>query len=704
MQVISLLFLSCLMAPYPATKGSDIDGTQPISPHIDDIDALLEHTYVGNRRASHAVPTPRHKGATIHKSEPKQEEVEEMTNTDTASVVDAHKPAQKLTRDTPRQKTTRHPAEKTAAQPLTHVPVRTKPKSHQELHQDVSLARKSKTGQESHQDAPLVMKPKTRQADTPAKESQHTLKDVKQTASKNRARDHFTREDRELFTTDIEKDGELVLEDDCELTTRMASLTQVNEWLKPTSVVTALSLLSVANVVALTILLLTLYMRRHEPDLSTRSPQLLALGAMASALCSFITMWAYQAWVVDGNNSTLLRLHDWCYTALIPLFLLSLSLRAARLTKLSELELHKTDLHRLLPVKGGGAEMRVKQTESGLRTTVLDEIQAQLKSKQDLASEWRFMRMMGGSGVVLVLYASAWSLIEDKASCPSRYMHTFNSIFVLFVALALMRWFCNLKSVDVREAFGIMAEIRILTAISLLLGAVHVILHTYLRLFATDPVQLAVGMAFMFLNLNAWMVISSIFSLGWPIIRLSKQRELHRLTTTKDESFDVVMKDKDARALFFDFVQKLFCSELALLWTDVDTFRGLAKEERGHQEAWVIYNKYLKSNAVLKVPMAAEFFYGISSTLERSQQPPTDMYDTVQEMVSMKLSRCFRRYQLQNLSDLIDTEVPESIPFGAKYDVPTKNPASVQGQAQPDDDSEFNSLFEDSVKFEDTMI
>jgi hypothetical protein len=268
-----------------------------------------------------------------------------------------------------------------------------------------------------------------------------------------------------------------------------------------------------------------------------------------------------------------------------------------------------------------------------------------------------------------------------------------------------MRWFCNIKSVDVREAFGIMAEIRILTAASLLLGAVHVILHTYLRLFATDPVQLAVAMIFMFLNLNAWMVISSIFSLGWPIIRLSKQHEQQHSTAAKDESFDVVMKDKDARALFFDFVQKLFCSELTLLWADVNTFRGLAKEERGHHEAWVIYNKYLKSNAVLKVSMSAEFFYGISSTLERSQQPPADMYDTVQEMVSMKLSRCFRRYQLQNLSDLVDQDVPESIPFGAKYEVTNKNPAEqVQGKAHPDDDAEFNALFEDSATFEDAMI
>merc|ERR1719498_1645349 len=37
---------------------------------------------------------------------------------------------------------------------------------------------------------------------------------------------------KELFTTDIEENGRLVLQDDCELTTRLESLDQIKDWLK----------------------------------------------------------------------------------------------------------------------------------------------------------------------------------------------------------------------------------------------------------------------------------------------------------------------------------------------------------------------------------------------------------------------------------------------------------------------------------------
>lgn len=499
---------------------------------------------------------------------------------------------------------------------------------------------------------------------------------------------------KELFTTDIEENGRLVLQDDCELTTRLESLDQIKDWLKPAPLVPVLSVLSIALVVTFVVTLSLLYMRRNEADMVYRSPQLLALGAAACAACSLCTMWAYVGWVEDGNSVTLLKIHDWCYTALIPLFLLSLCLRANRLSKIALLEMHKAELHRLVPVKGGGGEMRVKMTESVVRTTMLDELQAHAAQEQAPSSERRSVFIMVAGVFVFVLYASVWSLVSEK-SCTPLYLHTFNCIFVLLAGLGAVRWFCNLNTMNLREAYGIKAEINILVAISLLLGALHVILQTYLRLFATDSTQLAVGMLVMFCNVNTWMGFSCIFSVAWPVVRMNSQDKQH-LTISTDEAFTTVMHDKDDRARFFEFVSQLFCTELTLLWTDINTFRLLKPNERGHDEAWVIYNKYLKSNAVLEVPMAAEFFYEISSALKQSQVPPADMYDTVQEMVCLKLARCFKRYQIQNLSDLVEQQCATE--SKAEYDVALK-PSGVQAHnsAMLDDEAHFNALFEDNM-------
>jgi len=267
-----------------------------------------------------------------------------------------------------------------------------------------------------------------------------------------------------------------------------------------------------------------------------------------------------------------------------------------------------------------------------------------------------------------VAYATLWEVVPVKA-CTSLYLHTFNCVILLFISLAAVRWYCNLRLALVKEAFGIVDEFRILSVVSLLCGVVHIMLETYLRLLATDGMQIAVTMACMFLNLNGWMLVSSIFSLGWPLLQL---QSIDREITYKvgdQEPFKAVLTDKESRQRFFGFVEQLFCRELVMLWNDIHVFRSLQKDDRTQHEAWVIYNKYLEPDAILKVGVAAEFFYEISAQLDKAEHPRADLFDTVQEMVNIKLQRAFKRYQFQNMKDFSEKDFNEiSAPEGLQHE------------------------------------
>jgi hypothetical protein len=441
------------------------------------------------------------------------------------------------------------------------------------------------------------------------------------------------------------------LQDECEMTARMAAFDEVRSWVKNVPFGPAFGFLGVVHVLVVAVLAFIVYSRRSQPDLSHRSPLLSIMGAVTCSLCSYGTMVDLHRWVTDGQSTVLLVRNDWCYTALIPIFLVSLCLRSIRLIRLAELDAYKTELSQMIPLRGAGAETRSRMTENQLRTTLLHELQAQVKLKQLNATERRALSLLSLCAAGLMLYAAGWELISVHA-CTSLYLHTFNCVMVLIASLVAVRWYCNLQLMELQDGFGVVEEMRLLSAVSLLLGAVHIMLETYLRLFATESTQICVAMACMFINLNTWMLASSVFALGWPVLRLNSVEKDLRYAAQDEEAFAAVLEEKMGRERFFSFVEQLFCRELVLLWNDIELFRSLSKSERTHDAAWAIYNKYLKRDSVLKVDVAAEFYYEISAQLEKAEQPPADLYDTVKQMIKVKLQSAFKRYQLHTASGL----------------------------------------------------
>jgi hypothetical protein len=144
-----------------------------------------------------------------------------------------------------------------------------------------------------------------------------------------------------------------------------------------------------------------------------------------------------------------------------------------------------------------------------------------------------------------------------------------------------------------------------------------------------------------FFNANAvFMILKNLLSFGasvlWPLVLSRSQSDFVPLWSSTDAlgSLERVLKDVVCMEYFRQFMTAEEREEYILCWIEIEIFKDAC--ERGEDDetllvdAWRIYERYLRENTELEVPVSVSARRGIQLVLDRHAPISETVFSTVQ--------------------------------------------------------------------------
>ncbi len=125
---------------------------------------------------------------------------------------------------------------------------------------------------------------------------------------------------------------------------------------------------------------------------------------------------------------------------------------------------------------------------------------------------------------------------------------------------------------------------------------------------------------------------SSFSDLDSPDIslHLSPETTMMSFDVSKQYFLDYILKDKDGRAVFMNFLRKRHCAENLMFWVDVEKYSQLDDPEKRKVKAKEVYERYIDSKAAHEINIPFNIKKEIDQAIEN---PDRDIFLQAQKSI-----------------------------------------------------------------------
>lgn len=385
------------------------------------------------------------------------------------------------------------------------------------------------------------------------------------------------------------------------------------------------------------LLLLKLYLlpsylnSRESIYVRNRSPILVAIHSAAGMMVSVLCCVGFSSAQVKFDS--ILKLFVFMQSFLVPLLGLITALRSLRLVAMFKLNCAKLSASETMP-------LTTEKSQTGWNSVF--QVESKMLHSITAVSETRYVQLTIWSTIMLLLYSIMWVFLAE-GTCDMQLVQTYNAIGVSGLSiLGVIGTVVQLNGT--KEAFRLVLELRTMALLHILFAVPQLTAFCFFTIPNLVSSQIGAIAYVTYASIGVvWPVAAAMAQLYFPLA-LHERVDRYRRKVSKNEAvFRARFEDKANREVFFTYLDLEFCSELWLLWKEVESFRSLPNSTI-RTAARVMYNKFVRKGAMLDVKLDDDLVLESSWNMHSLEMIGSGMYDAAQNAVYVKMLCAFPRY------------------------------------------------------------